>query len=182
MRALIRAACSVAVATLALTGCTAVPGASDQSAVVASPTVTGAPPVQGAPPAIDESIPAVSASEPGKEASEILEKCNIGDQIPLARVTGMGKVRAASDLARYVPLTGREPQLRESGAAWVVTVGADIPQPGSTEVWSDPTCVVTDSEAGYFATGPVTDLATGEVMLPEKPARQPELRVPPLKP
>lgn len=112
----------------------------------------------------------------------MLAKCNVGVQILLDRVTGMGKVPMASDLARYVPLTGREPQLKEAGAAWVVTIHADLPQPGSTELWTDPTCVVTESEAGYYATGPVTDLATGKTTLPEKPASQPEFRVPPLAP
>ena len=133
-------------------------------------------------PPIDESVTAVSASRPGDEAARVLANCNIGEQIPLERVTGMGKIASAADLARYVPLTGRERQLKESGPAWVVTVDAEVPQPGSTELWINPTCVVTDGDAGYYATGPVTDLSTGKTMLPEKPASPPEFRVPPLAP
>jgi hypothetical protein len=133
-------------------------------------------------PPIDESLTAVSASRPGDEAARVLGTCNIGEQIPLERVTGMGKIASAADLARYVPLTGRERQLKESGPAWVVTVNAEVPQPGSTELWFNPTCVVTDGDAGYYATGPVTDLSTGKTMLPEKPPNPPEFRVPPLVP
>jgi hypothetical protein len=131
---------------------------------------------------IDASIAAVSATKEGAEAAAVLAKCNIGEQIPLDHVTGMGKIADASKLAVYVPLTGREPQLKETGPAWIVMVADEVRQPGSTEVWTNPTCVVTAGEAGYYATGPVTDLATGKILQPEAPSRAPELRVPPLAP
>lgn len=155
------------------------PGASAtaQPASVTSPT---AEPTAAL--AIDASIAPISASKPGAEAAAVLARCNVGEQIAIDKVTGMGKIASASDLARYVPLTGREPQLKEGGPAWIVTVAAELPQPGSTELWVDPTCVVTDGDAGYFATGPVKDLATGTTMTPEKPATPPDLRVPPLAP
>lgn len=175
---------SAAVAVVVLVGCTTVPGVSDAPARASGPTAAVLPSDQFTPEAlpIDQSILPVSAADPGQEAAKVLAKCNIGEQIPLDKVTGMGKVPSASDLGDYVPLTGREPQLKEAGPAWVVTISADLPQPGSTELWSNPTCVVTDGEAGYYATGPVTDLATGKTTFPEKPASQPELRVPPLAP
>ena len=131
---------------------------------------------------IDESITPVSASKPGDEAASVLAKCNIGEQIPLSEVTGMGKVASASALVHYVPLTGREPQVKEVGPAWVITIHADLPQPGSTELWTDPTCVVTERDAGWYATGPVTNLSTGKTMYPERPSSPPLLRVPPLAP
>ena len=131
---------------------------------------------------VDPAVQPVSATNPGPEAAEVLAKCHIGDQIPIDRVTGMGKVSAASELDRYVPLTGREPQLRESGPAWVVTIDAAVPQPGSSETWIDPTCVVTGGDSGYFATGLVEDAVTGKAIPAEAPARSPEVRVPPLAP
>jgi hypothetical protein len=127
-------------------------------------------------------IIAVSASKPGAAAQAVLGKCNIGDQIELKNVTGMGMIASPKDLPRYVPLTGREPQLVEAGPAWIVTVHAKIPQPGSSELWTDPTCVVTGEESGWFATGVVTDTATGKVTRPEAPVQQPDLSVPPLLP
>jgi hypothetical protein len=101
--------------------------------------------------------------------------------ILLSRVSGMGLVASARNLAHYVPLTGREPQLKEVGPAWVIQIRGDVPQPGG-EVWTDPTCVVTQSEFGYFATGPVRNTATGKVVTPEPPATPPDAKLPPLAP
>lgn len=172
-------------ASVALVACSRGPGAptspdastTAQAAFSVSPTVDPTPAL-----AVDTSIEPVSASKPGAEAAAVLARCNVGEQISIGKVTGMGKIPSASDLVRYVPLTGREPQLKETGPAWIVTVAAELPQPGSTELWINPTCVVTDSDAGYFATGPVEDLATGKTMTPEEPATPPDLRVPPLAP
>lgn len=127
-------------------------------------------------------IVAVSASKPGAAAQAVLDKCGIGDQIELSQVTGMGMIALPKDLAHYVPLTGREPQLAESGPAWIVTVHADSPQPGGSEVWTDPTCVVTGEESGWWATGPVTDTATGMVKQPKAPVQRPDRSIPPLAP
>lgn len=147
---------------------------SPSSAVVASPNATVA--TSGA------DMVAVSASKPSAAAQAALNKCGIGDQIELKKVTGMGMIASPGDLPHYVPLTGREPQLAESGSAWIVTVHADIPQPGGSEVWTDPTCVVTGEESGWWATGPVTDTATGNVIQPRAPIQQPDRSIPPLAP
>lgn len=129
-------------------------------------------------------IVAVSVSKPTVEAQDIFGKCHIGDDdlVPFKYVTGMGKIESARDLLHYVPLTGREPQLAESGPAWIVTVHRNLPQPGSNESWADPTCVVTDQEFGWFATGPVTNTATGKVIEPEAPIQLPDRSIPPLAP
>lgn len=170
-----------------LAGCTARPASDSTAVTAATATTTKSPlssagvtasPVLDLP--IDPSITPVSAKAPGGEAGEVLSECNIGDQILLSRVTGMGRIDSAGDLVRYVPLTGREPQLRDRGPAWIVTIDAEIPQPGSSEVWIDPTCVVTSSGSGYFATGPVKDASSGRITLPEAPATPPVFRVPPL--
>jgi hypothetical protein len=130
----------------------------------------------------DPAIVPVSASNPSAEANEVFAKCHIGDMVLLKAVTSMGKIASAQDLEHYVPLTGREPQLSEPGPAWIVTVHDSLPQPGSTELWSDPTCVVTDQEFGWFATGPVTDTSTDKVIQPEAPAKPPDRGLPPLAP
>lgn len=132
----------------------------------------------------DDGITPVSASSPSAAAKAAFAKCHVGDDdlIPLTSVTGAGRIASAKDLAHYMPLTGREPQLGEPGPAWIVTVHAELPQPGSNEAWTDPTCVVTDGESGWFATGPITDVQTGKVTAPEAPAKQPDRRVPPLDP
>lgn len=175
---------SIGAGALILSGCTsalapvtAPPDASiapsPSSAVVAPPTAAT---TSGA------EIVAVSASKPGAAAQAVLDKCGIGDQIELKRVTGMGMIASPEDLPHYVALTGREPQLAESGPAWVVTVHADLPQPGGNEVWTDPTCVVTGDEFGRWATGPVTDSATGKVRPSTIEVQQPDRSIPPLAP
>lgn len=153
------------------------------------PDGPGIPPTAAVTAAPTEAIPAeqiqsVSASKPLAEERRVFDSCHIGDDdlVPFDRVTGMGSVAAAKDVVRYVPLTGREPQLKESGTVWMVTIDLDLPQPGSSEVWADPTCIVTDQESGWFATGPVTNTATGEVMQPELPSKEPDLVLPPLVP
>jgi hypothetical protein len=132
----------------------------------------------------DAGITPISASSPSAAAKVALAKCHVGDDdlIPFKSVTGAGQIASAKDLGHYLPLTGREPQLGESGPAWIVTVHAELPQPGSNEVWRDPTCVVTDGDSGWFATGPITDVQTGKVTEPEAPAEQPDRRIPPLDP
>jgi hypothetical protein len=110
-----------------------------------------------------------------------MAKCHIGDMVPIEKVIGMGQISSAKDLYRYIPLTGREPQLREEGPAWIIQMLAELPQPGSNEVWIDPTCVVTQDDFGYFATAPVRN-ATGTLLTPEAPAIPPDRKLPPLAP
>ena len=178
---------SITAATVLLSACTSarapVTTPPEQANVpLASPAVVATPTPRMTTSQAVEGIIAVSASKPSAAAQAVLGKCNIGDQIELKNVTGMGMIASPKDLPRYVPLTGREPQLVEAGPAWIVTVHANIPQPGSSELWTDPTCVVTGEESGWFATGVVTDTATGKVMSPEAPVQRPDLSVPPLLP
>jgi hypothetical protein len=123
----------------------------------------------------------VSASKPSAGAVDAFAKCHIGDMILISRVTGMGQIASAKNLAHYIPLTGREPQLTEDGPAWVIQIRGDIQEPGN-EVWTDPTCFVTESDSGYFASGPVRKTTTGTVATPEPPARPPDATLPPLAP
>jgi hypothetical protein len=123
----------------------------------------------------------ISASNPGSAAQAVLDKCHVGDMIPLTQVSAMGQISSAKDLVHYVPLTGREPQLKENGPAWVIQIHGDVQELGS-EIWTNPTCVVTAQDAGYYATGPVRNTVTGKVVLPEPPANPPDLSLPALAP
>jgi hypothetical protein len=124
-------------------------------------------------------VRAVSASNPTAGAADAFAKCHIGDTVSFTEVAGMGEIDPVSDVPHYVPLTGREPQLQEHGAAWVVQVRGDILQRGG-EIWTDPTCIVTEHDFGYFATGPVTVVSTGKVFPPEAPTIVPDRTLPPL--
>ena len=169
---------AIATALLVIGGCSR---AGAPVAITPEPTVASTPQPQRSTPA-DSEIAPVSASKPGQEAADVMAKCHIGDgdMVSLKAVTGMGKIASASDLTHYVPFTGREPQLKESGAAWVVQVSGDFFQRDG-EVWTNPTCVVTESTFGYFATGPVT-LQNGDKVQPEAPASPPDRVLPPLAP
>ena len=92
----------------------------------------------------------------------------------------MGEIPLAKDLLRYVPLTGREPQLKEVSPAWVIQFKGDLPE--GAEIWTDPICVVTAGDSGFYATGPVRDVASGAVHLPEPPPAPPDRTLPPLVP
>ncbi len=181
----------LALATIAvvLAGCVAgaVVTEPPSAAVTEPPTSTPVPttgPTASVPPLpTDPSQPlaAVSKFHPSPGAAEAMAKCHIGDMIVIDKVAGMAELPAAADILRYVPLTGREPQLKEPGPVWVIQIKGDVQQLGG-EVWTDPTCVVTESVFGYFATGPVTNTATGKVTLPEAPAVMPSQTLPPLAP
>jgi hypothetical protein len=105
--------------------------------------------------------------------------------IPISEVAGMAKLPAASDLPYYVGLTGREPVLKEPRLLWVIQMEGDVPQlgggsPTPGEVWRNPTCFVTNSDQGYVATGPTTNLSTAMTTQPEAPAVPPDRTLPAL--
>lgn len=133
-------------------------------------------------PAPGELVP-ISASNPSVEAAAVFQKCHVGatDMFSVEQVIGMGEIPSATELVHYVPLTGREPQLADPGPFWVVQLDADVTQPGG-EVWTDPTCVVTTKDFGFFATGPVKNASTGAVYTPLPPAVAPDRTLPPLVP
>lgn len=149
-------------AAIAISGCVSTP----------SPTSPGPPELQQ-----------ISVSNLGSEAFGILAKCHVsaGDQVSFDRVVGMAKIPTAADIVHYVPLSGREPQLRDPGPAWVVQLRGDFLQRGG-EIWTDPTCVVTTTDSGFFATGLVRNTQTGQTFTPEPPVMVPDRALPPLAP
>jgi hypothetical protein len=171
----------VAVAAIAVAGCTSVaaPVTEAPGSPETSPSPSATIDTSTAPPLTE--VAPVSASKPSVGAADAFAKCHIGDMILISRVTGMGQIASAKNLAHYSPLTGREPQLKEDGPAWVIQIRGDVLQQGN-EVWTEPTCFVTESDFGWFATGPVRNTATGTIFTPEPPARPPDATLPPLAP
>jgi hypothetical protein len=135
-----------------------------------------ATPDSGAP-----SLVAVSASHPSAEAAAVFANCRIREWIPISEVAGMAKLPAAGDLTHYVPLTGREPELRQPGPLWVIQINGDLTMRYG-EIWTNPICFVTNSDFGYLGTGPITDPATGKKTQPEAPAVAPDRKLPALAP
>jgi hypothetical protein len=134
-----------------------------------------ATPDSGAP-----TLVAVSGSHPRAEAAVVFSTCRIGEFIPISEVAGMAKLPAASDLTHYVPLTGREPLLKELGPLWVIQIKGDVPQ--RLEIWTNPICFVTNTDFGYMGTGPITNQVTGKTTQPEAAAVAPDRTLPPLTP
>lgn len=122
----------------------------------------------------------VSGTAPGAEAQAVMNKCQIGPTVPLSEVTGMGKIAFVKDAVHYVGLTGREPQLQEGGSAWIVQIKGELRQP-TGEIWTDPTCVVTLNDFGWYATGKITE-PDGTTIDPLPAARAPDLGLPTLAP
>ena len=138
----------------------------------------GRAPVSSGP---EPTISPVSISNPNPGAKDAFERCHIGDMIPIEKVAGMGQVPSARDLLHYVPLSGREPQLQVESPAWVIQIKGEVQQRGN-EIWIDPTCIVTANDFGFYATGPVKNSETGQVLEPEPPSKPPDRTVPPLVP
>jgi hypothetical protein len=129
----------------------------------------------------EPTISPVSISNPNPGAKDAFEKCHIGDMILIEKVAGMGQIPSAKDLLHYVPLTGREPQLQEESPAWVIQIKGEVQQFGN-EIWIDPICIVTANDHGFYATGPVKNTETGQVLEPEPPSKPPDRTLPRLVP
>ena len=111
----------------------------------------------------------------------MLEACHVSTS-GLDNVAGMALVPHSADVWRYVPLTGLEPEFKTDAPAWVIQFAGELPMPKSGEVWIDPICVRVGETVGFYATGLVRNLASGEVFEPPIPARPPTGTLPPLAP
>lgn len=162
---------------LAACGAAAIGSAPPPSAATSS-AGTG---YQGRP--VDSSIAPVSRSHPIADAAAALTACDIGDgnRIGLDAVAGMGMISTASELPRYVYLTGLEPELRDSGAAWAIQISGQIVQYRIQETWIDPVCIVIGGIPTWFGSGP-TVIGTGAPVPPPKVSSPPTLALPGLAP
>jgi hypothetical protein len=161
---------------LMLAACTAGGGA----IVSTVPDQTPTPSMAVIPTSPTGDLSPVSISNPSRGAKDAFAKCHIGDQFSVEQVAGMGQVPSTTDLFHYVPLTGREPEFKSDGPAWVIQFRGDIPM--RSESWTDPVCIVTADYFGYYATGPSKDYKTGKVAMPEPPPTPPDRSFPPLIP
>ena len=94
----------------------------------------------------------------------------------------MGRIGHARDAVRYVPLTGREPEIASVAPAWIITFEGALPMPKSGDVWMDPICIVVGGTGGYSATGPVRIQSSGVTVTPLPAGEAPSLALPPLLP
>ena len=131
---------------------------------------------------VDPTIEPVSASNPSAEARKVLIACQVLDIFGLGSVGGMGKIAHGRDAVRYVWLAGVEPEIQTDAPAWLITFRGDIPMPKIGEVWVDPTCFYANGEAGFFATGPVKNVSTGQLFTPLPAKSPPDRALPPLAP
>ena len=176
-----KALLALAAVSLAFVGCVAGAVVTEPPAATMTPTTKPAETAPARPVDPGQELAAVSASHPTAAAADAMAKCHIGDMVVIEKVAGMAQLPTAAELLRYVPLTGREPQLKEAGPVWVIQIKGDVHQMGG-EIWTNPICVVTESDFGYFATGPVTNTATGKTIQPEAPVVAPDRILPPLAP
>lgn len=132
-------------------------------------------------PATTTSVEPVSLSHPSPEAADALRICQV-DTIGADKVSGMGRIPAARDAVRYVPLTGLEPEIQTDDPAWIVSFHGEVPMPKSGEVWIDPTCIVVGGDGGLYATGPVENTSSHITVTPLPAVQQPDLVLPALLP
>lgn len=136
-----------------LGACTAAYSAGGASVGSQSPTSSGAseaPQGQPSTPAVVSTgeVTAVSRSAPSAEAAEAMKLCGV-DRYGADRVTGMGQVASAGDVANYVEVYGVEPELKTTSPAWVVTFKGRIDL--GRGYWADdPVCVVIDGHPTVF--------------------------------
>ena len=161
---------------LILAACTAGSGA----VVSTAPEPTPSSSMAAVPTLPTGDVAPVSISEPSEGAKDAFAKCHVGDQYAIEQVAGMGQVPSTKDLFHYVPLTGREPEFKIEGPAWVIQFGGDLPM--RTGSWTDPTCIVTADYFGFYATGPTKDYGSDKVVMPERPPIPPDRSLPPLLP
>jgi hypothetical protein len=164
------------VAAWLVSGCTA--------ATPSVPTSSGSSPVDSRPIAPD--IAPVSQSNPGPDAQVALDACLITDSthrlastLGVGIVEGMGEVVPAHDVSLYVPLTGREPEVRTDAPAWVIATRGVVTIPFG-DTMRNPTCVVVEGRATWF----VTDASSldGDWVTAAPLPLPPTYRLPPLGP
>lgn len=173
MRRLTRGWLMAAVSVMVVAACSSLtPGAPSASLSLPSPSGGGSGIGYGGRP-IDTTLTPVSASSPGPDAARVLDFCQVS-QNDRGNVAGIAKLPHATDVYRYVDLSGKEPGLQGTDPTWVVQFKGVITQPMSGEAWVDPVCVVNSEDSGFYASGPVLDINTHAVkatpMPPSKPA------------
>jgi hypothetical protein len=117
----------VGIACVAFSGCAAAAG---RSAAPVSTEQAAAATLAVLP--VDDSLQAVSISNPGADAAKALELCGVADLhdaqstppnsaiADYGQVAGMALVGSARNVGRYMPTYGTEPELQTDQPAWVI--------------------------------------------------------------
>lgn len=182
--------------TIAMAACVMAPGAPGANSRQEAPSIAAAPEVPGDDPGtqapsvepvapvsperpVDATLAAVSRSNPGAAASEVLDLCYV-DAFGVDAIAGMAEVPRARDLPMYVNLVGVEPEIRTDAPAWVISFRGKVTLPRGLGWAIDPTCVVIDGERTLFLTGPH---GRGDNQVDPLPVpNPPTLALPPLAP
>jgi hypothetical protein len=141
----------------------------------------GSAPSAGSSFAVDSRVEPISLANPPAAAATAFEICRVGDWV--ARygpevISGAGRIDRARDAVRYVPLTGREPEIQTDDPAWIIQFRGEIRVDWSL-VFTDPVCIVVDGTGGFHGTGPVRVVGTDAVITPQPVAFLPDLALPP---
>lgn len=124
------------------------------------------PPPPPSPLPVNPALPpkTVSALEPGD--LEALTACGATDPDfgGLASVAGFAYLNDLRDAPKYVRVGDRAPQLLQEVPGWIVQFRGERPQVALGESWVDPTCIYANGEPVFYATGPIRDLKTGEII------------------
>lgn len=140
----------------------------------ASPAPT-ADPVDALP--LDPAVKPVSISNANADEQRAMDMC-ISFSFTTDDVVGMGKIPHARDAYKYVPLTGREPDLKNDLPVWIVAFKGILRMPRGGELAIDPICLLTELEPG-----PMFMLPWGTVGHPDSLEHlERKYRLPPLLP
>ena len=148
--------------------------------VAAGPGAAPSSPSRSSGASMTAGLAAVSRSHPSAEADAALTRCQIDLTASRLKVTAMGLLSNPKDAVRFVGLTGREPQLTDTGPMWLITTSGELIQP-SGDGWTDPVCAVTTDDALWYATGQIKDGASGKIINP-LPAAPADMVLPSLAP
>jgi hypothetical protein len=94
---------------------------------------------------LDPAVKPVSISSASADEQRALDMC-ISFTFRVEDVAGMGKIPRARDAYKYVPLTGREPDLKNDRPAWIVAFQGELRLPRRAERAKDPICLITELE------------------------------------
>jgi hypothetical protein len=134
---------------------------------------------------VDPTIEPVSASAPSPDARKVMELClalKLSGEVDVEHVAGMGLIPHARDAVRYVPLTGREPELETDEPAWLIQLRGEILLPRGFGTAFDPTCVVVGGDRYLYITGPIFHRGETTLTTPLPIETPPDLLLPPLAP
>lgn len=129
---------------------------------------------------VDPNLTAVSRSNPGAEAEQVLALCGVKPDDP--RIVGMARLPTAADIPRYAPVVGPE-LARDYKVVWLVQLQGNFTPPtraGSPRTYPDPTCANYDGESIFYGTHGSKE--QDKFRPAPEPAEAPSAALPPMTP